>query len=580
MIFNLLIFAINGKLILKAEFDPKESGGKGGTKLFWDDGIDNKNKMFMIYCKSNNSFTKDWYTISTFNQKDPIKVLNVYPYNNRGAKKCGCYTNYISSAYYVNKVEFTFSNGTRVILPKSASLKVWMEGGKIKENGKVSTFEPAGYDEKTKTQLIKVTLMSVCEFEKDPANILKDYDCFFYGTWDASADQSVSNKATDEISKYIDSGLGVIIGHDVIINTFGENGFSKRSFREKLGITQRGLDRDGSIQGVQPTSKIVIRKRGIITNYPHNIGDVEKVLTVPATHTNCQRVVKGDVWMQLRNDGQGFIPPKDSSYLSTYNNTAFIQTGHSNCQTNVEERNLIANLIYYLSQKTYYTSTIDHSSQDLEKPVVSINCNSKPMTIEWSGTDKGSKYSFKVVEYISKFSNEIKEESNIVEINAITGIKEYLYKINSIKDYKIGINDKGVIHTNDTSLVFKAFQSHNYIHLSAIDYAGNLADTKTCQIPPLPTQTPLPPQDLNNLSNIKTEQKIPKKLQNLIIILAAATFVLVTVISIVLYKKFSKIEDEFILQCKNGLDTQNSAVVFENPLYDKNGIDDPFKDDF
>ena len=108
--------------------------------------------------------------------------------------------------------------------------------------------------------------------------------------------------------------------------------------------------------------------------------------------------------MKLKDNYYDSIPLSDSAYISTLNNTALIQTGHSNCESNENERKLIANLIYYLSQKTINTSFVDHSSQDLEKPVLKLSYSNEPFKIVWSGEDKGSIYLFKVNEFSNKYS--------------------------------------------------------------------------------------------------------------------------------------------------------------------------------
>ena len=44
-----------------------------------------------------------------------------------------------------------------------------------------------------------------------------------HGTWDANAMNTISDSAVNVIGNYIDSGRGVITGHDSIGQTFGKN---------------------------------------------------------------------------------------------------------------------------------------------------------------------------------------------------------------------------------------------------------------------------------------------------------------------------------------------------------------------
>lgn len=563
IIFSLFIKTID----LNAKFVKEESNGKGGTNLTWSKS--GTNSKFIVYQKKEGE--NIWKSISTFTKGQIIKVLNVYPVDN------GCGYTFPTFCPHENVV-FTFADGTTKNMAKSASLKVWMEGGKITQNGKVESFMPAGYDKDLKKQLIYVDVMDVCEFETNP-NVVFNYDCFFFGTWDNTAGQSISSTAAYTINEFIKDGNGAIVGHDVITFLFENNGLTK--YRKSFGITINSDDPSIS-SNYFLTTTVKILKKGIITNYPHEIGEVGGKLTVPTTHTSYQRV-SGDVWLNLEPAPGGYHisrPVSETAYLSTHNNTALIQTGHSSCRSSEEERKVIANLIYYLSQKTEQTTIIDHSSQDLSQPTVNLDCISKLKTIQWNGKDSGSTYHFKVIEYDCHSSTPI-AESKTVSVFAETGIKEYLYKISSNPNDVIkGINDKTFTHTNNTNYIFKSYESGNYFYLSAIDFAGNLAKLEKCIIPPNPTQSPLPPQNFSNLENANTVQKVSKNVQYTIIIALIVGIALVTIVSIMLYKRFSKIEVDEELKYKNGLNINNTTVNYENPLFNNDSKDDPFDDDF
>ena len=58
------------------------------------------------------------------------------------------------------------------------------------------------------------------------------------------------------------------------------------------------------------------------------------------------------------NEWPGFNFPSELNessnfYLTTWNNTAMIQTGHSNGQSTPDEQKLLANTLFYLSQLIY-----------------------------------------------------------------------------------------------------------------------------------------------------------------------------------------------------------------------------------
>ena len=55
-------------------------------------------------------------------------------------------------------------------------------------------------------------------------------------------------------------------------------------------------------------------------------------------------------------------------YLTTWNNTAMIQTGHSSGQSTEDERKVLANTLFYLKQLTKKTEVLDNSARDIADP--------------------------------------------------------------------------------------------------------------------------------------------------------------------------------------------------------------------
>ena len=69
----------------------------------------------------------------------------------------------------------------------------------------------------------------------------------------------------------------------------------------------------------------------------------------------------------LQNEPQG--PEYNYKYyLTTWNNTAMIQTGHSNGQSTEDERKVLANTLFYLKQLTKKTEVLDNSARDIADP--------------------------------------------------------------------------------------------------------------------------------------------------------------------------------------------------------------------
>ena len=78
--------------------------------------------------------------------------------------------------------------------------------------------------------------------------------------------------------------------------------------------------------------------------------------------------------------------PKDMNskyYLTTWNNTAMIQTGHSNGASTEDERKVLANTLFYLKQLTKKTEILDNSARDIADP-------NKPENIVYKVDEQGN----------------------------------------------------------------------------------------------------------------------------------------------------------------------------------------------
>ena len=62
-------------------------------------------------------------------------------------------------------------------------------------------------------------------------------------------------------------------------------------------------------------------------------------------------------------------------YLTTWNNTAMIQTGHSSGASTEDERKVLANTLFYLKQLTHKTEILDNSARDIADPNKVNNVN-------------------------------------------------------------------------------------------------------------------------------------------------------------------------------------------------------------
>ena len=111
-------------------------------------------------------------------------------------------------------------------------------------------------------------------------------------------------------------------------------------------------------------------------------------------------VAKGNVWMEFI-DTEKFEAdsgwqkevnfdtlPKTPEYnykyyLTTWNNTAMIQTGHSQGKSTEDERKVLANTLFYLKQLTHKTEILDNSARDIANP-------NKPENIVYKVDEQGN----------------------------------------------------------------------------------------------------------------------------------------------------------------------------------------------
>ena len=111
-------------------------------------------------------------------------------------------------------------------------------------------------------------------------------------------------------------------------------------------------------------------------------------------------VAKGNVWMEFI-DTERFEAdsgwqkevnfdtlPKTPEYnykyyLTTWNNTAMIQTGHSQGKSTEDERKVLANTLFYLKQLTHKTEILDNSARDIANP-------NKPENIVYKVDEQGN----------------------------------------------------------------------------------------------------------------------------------------------------------------------------------------------
>ena len=324
--------------------------------------------------------------------------------------------------------------------------------------------------------IIKVDSVYWDDFNNAPTNYLYknssgqwNYDVVLFGTWDSNAGAKGLNATSYElVKKYIEEGKGVIMGHDVVYpGDFGSGRYYSYLLAPYFGIE---VTDKSTLVGTE----LKIMNKGLFTSYPWYIGDIGDILIVPPSHSY-QSVTNATIWLSYV--GQENLAP----YLSTYNNCAMIQTGHSNGAATSDEQKILANLIFYMNQLLFNTyTTNDASAQDVAKPNnPSVSINNDKFT--WSATDNGSTYYYYVESYDKNdtTSSGLIDKSKTKSLIVTTGVKSYRYILDNNENTKV----TSTTGTSTTNTSLKIDSSKKYLHIIAIDGAGNVSDTTTYEIP-------------------------------------------------------------------------------------------------
>lgn len=316
--------------------------------------------------------------------------------------------------------------------------------------------------------IIKVDSVYINDFNNNPEKYIKDdkgnwkYDELFFGTWDGGG-SDLTITSTQIVEQYIKDGKGCIFGHDTIYNAH-PNMWSLRNYFNIAEYSSNTF----------PTgNKVYISKKGLFTSYPWNIGEIGQELTIPNAHSQFTHQAKGDIWLRF----SGYEENNQNFYLTTYNNCAMIQTGHSKGQATEDEQKIIANLIFYSYQSSSETSVTDNSAMDTvapDKPSVTKNGNNYNL----SSKDNGTIYKHKIEAYDLINTSTLIDTSNVTSSTVISGFKGYRYIYNNTANTKItGVN--GTAITND---IIPYDSRYGYLHVAAVDNAGNVSETATVEI--------------------------------------------------------------------------------------------------
>lgn len=352
-------------------------------------------------------------------------------------------------------------------------------------------------------------------FNENAEKILRDennnykYDVIYEGAYDQNNSKKLSESAAEEICKFIDSKRGFLEGHDSVANSYID---TKKGIYDRMQITP------GISKKIYSGDTVKICNAGIshILSYPWHIGDEDRELRVPLTHT-WHQVTQGIVALEFNNNDviedtinkfdevQKPFEGHDNFYLTKNQNTSMIQTGHKQWATPDEEK-ILANTLFSLSQVTADTKWTCKACNDIdapEKPEVNgieVDADNSETLISFNKVnDKGTKYTYNV-KGKEAGKKEFSYKSNDIEVSRKSGMLGYIVYCDDNKDTKISdvvgnCNKDGTklekvkslgmkfINEDDFDGICKLdmLPDNKYIHVAAMDKAGNISDTSTIQ---------------------------------------------------------------------------------------------------
>ena len=306
------------------------------------------------------------------------------------------------------------------------------------------------------------------------------YDVIFFGTWDYNAGKDLSEKSRDLTKRYIKDGRGCIFGHDTL-DRGGHPGYFL-SLASYAGV-RSNVDPTTHTNTPNLSDKVRIKKAGLFTSYPWYIGEVGDVLAIPFAHSG--QIADGDIWLE-------FVDPIDPSsnagsnfYLTTNNNCAMIQTGHSNGEATEDEQKILANLVFYCTQFTSDAHAHDAMAADFASPI-------KPQiefefedneTIRFSvcAEDEGTPYYYYVEEFLKNDTTEngVVRRSNVESEIVVSGISKYIYIVDEYEDTVVDEKQDRCRSSYEGEIEIDRSDKKQFVHIAAVDNNGNVGETNT-----------------------------------------------------------------------------------------------------
>lgn len=434
-IINIEPFKSKQDIILKTFVDKKENK----VILDWNDIKDVS--YYKVYQKKNGIGDFQVMSSNNYAKGKKVKVLNIYP---------------------TNSVKDTFKN--------------W-----INESGQ---------------DLIDVDVVSNSNFNNNSDFYLKDengdykYDVIACGFDNINSSTALPEKSVLAINEAKKNNVGILLGHHYIGENIGNfPKYSEEYFMNKYSNTSEVCSRE-----------VELNKSHEALNYPNKLGNVGDVLEIPKTHSNYSAFpFEDDIVIKFHNpkkhvypyncnkdyDGyKGVINGKNVSqnaYLSIHENTAQIQTGHSGTSITTDEKNMLANTVFYLAQKLNESYLEDMNGKDTNEPTTPVHklySTGVKQGLKFDSEDVATKFEY-YIEGVSKFGD-VAHTSNRETVEIKAGLEGFSYQVSNNPTPSSTLGDN--INSIDGFIPAKELASKNYIHIVAIDKVGNKSKIVTLPI--------------------------------------------------------------------------------------------------
>ncbi|MBP1042771.1 hypothetical protein I6N95_17270 [Vagococcus sp. BWB3-3] len=367
--------------------------------------------------------------------------------------------------------------------------------------------------------LIKVTSMSMATYNSNVRGALIDgkgdykYDVLMFGTWDSNNSRDLNATSREETKKFMDSGRGVLFGHD----TIWANLKNFDTFKTYLGITtySTGTNNPWKKELRMGSNKVKVTNNGYLMKYPHELANSLE-LSIPYAHSAAQMsgVNTNTKWLEFKapfgvtSVGSGGNLVNDATYgtnnhyLLTKDNLGLIQTGHSNGQSTSDEMKILVNSLYNLAQVSLDTFASDQTVKDdkgPEKPKTPVIRAGKDgsLTIKTDAVDRGKVYQWYVD---ADTKNNGVKKSDTVQETILSNIAGYFYEITdspttnlkmTVEGYKdefgridqskfdayVAPDDESLTYTTEVNFTVPGQKgADKYLHLLAVDRANNVGE--------------------------------------------------------------------------------------------------------